>query len=247
MGVLAKNHDRRLADLLGRIFISSRPSDGETNSYHELVAGRLLHNTSTRVDVQSRAFVHSLGRLSSQDLLLWLGIQWKRNTSVKDIDRRERDQWNWDDLPNLASWIISALSEESSLLLTASYNKLKHGPQMVIMSVRNAAIKKRALPADEVLGITPDVEYVRLLLRGARTQEEPGELERGVRVAPFLLHDAYFIDKVLYDIMLHLAMSVNRLGYWVLRAVLKRKPSVAVDPIIESIRAYARRRKQASP
>jgi len=60
-------------------------------------------------------------------------------------------------------------------------------------------------------------DFVRLLFDGARTQEEPGELEKGNRVAPFLIHDAAALTDVFVQ-MSSAAMWVRDIAFWLYRS-----------------------------
>jgi hypothetical protein len=86
------------------------------------------------------------------------------------------------------------------------------------MNVRDVAIKKRRLPW-ELADRLPEGEYMRLLFAGATTQEEHDMAADGQRVAPFILHDIYFVDVLLFEVMFPLMLLMRRLARWLYRYV----------------------------
>ena len=122
-----------------------------------------------------------------------------------------------------------------ALPISASYNKLKHGPQMVVMDPIAVATTRRGFaPAD--VGDTDVLrgDSVRLLFDGARTQEEPGELEEGNRVAPFLIHDAAALTDVFVQ-MSSAAMCVRDIAFWLYRSQFREDLSSEADPVLREI------------
>jgi hypothetical protein len=110
----------------------------------------------------------------------------------------------WHKLPRMMAMLQTKLNEKCPLVVTC-YNKLKHGPQMVISRIRDALLTRGHKNAD----LLSDTKYVRLLFQGAMT-ENGSEL----LIAPFLLHQPYCVNGVFYEQMLPMAIAYWSLASW---------------------------------
>lgn len=228
----------RLADLLKRVHLSriSNSSRVESN-YFEDVLSRLATGDKS-VSVNPAFFMEHLFGLSGPDVLRTLGIHWKPVPSVKAVPTGWWSEWK--QLPIGTEELVKHIGNKKNELLTAFYNKIKHGPQMVVSNVQDVAIAKRGLPEDARLRLPPG-EYVRALMDGSRTQEHIDEIE-GRRVAPFLIHDPYFVEKLFYDSMVPNAFYMWKLGTWLGWMLLRISPDTDFDPSLRKIRDTASRR-----
>jgi hypothetical protein len=195
-------------------------------------AEALRHRTDEE-RARLQPFLESLASLKPEGILKFIGIPWDCHPSVKLVRREERG--NWERLPWLVGEQLRALGARSNLLLAASYNKLKHGPQMVVMDPIAVATTRRGFTPAEV-GETDILrgDFVRLLFDGARTQEEPGELEKGNRVAPFLIHDAAALTDVFVQ-MSSAAMCVRDIAFWLYRSQFREDLPHEADLVLREI------------
>ncbi|MDL1948357.1 hypothetical protein FBQ97_00885 [Acidobacteria bacterium ACD] len=131
--------------------------------------------------------------------------------------------------PGAAAGLMMILADHAIGYLTPIHNKLKHGPQVVIMTVADAASKR---------GLTPEIEIpgdrVRLLFEGARTQSIAGE-PTDVRIAPFLLHEPHFLMKMFVAVVVPVATVAYGLGQALYEDVFQREVSRSLDPAVQEV------------
>ena len=122
-----------LADLFSRIFIrrSRTPADGtEIRRVHE----RLGTDERNPVMVDQNAFFRESSEMSDPDIVeFFLGYRWRKVPSVRLIPKRHIGVWR--QLPGELRRIASSFYDERYVpRLTAAYNKLKHGPQLIVQN-----------------------------------------------------------------------------------------------------------------
>lgn len=207
------SHDRNqnLADLLHRtsLRLSQCPSSQCSDNGALAVRERFLHSTK-RVEIYAQEYLRSLASMPDSKLPAFFGIPWKRHPSVHSVRPNQR-KW-WDTLPATVRQLIDVLGGRNSDLLASCHNKMKHGPQMVFADptdVAGARGHPRALPNGS---IEPSI---RLLLKGARTQETNEEFDKSARVAPFLYGDSENARRWLYESFLHTGIVMSACGTWI--------------------------------
>lgn len=170
--VWSQNRDLLLADLFSRILVR-RESTTRTGSELEVVHRRLKNDNSVRVSVNQKLFFQEVAKMSDADIVeFFLGYKWRGVPSVKLIPKRHVGVWR--QLPGELRRIASSFHvEREGPRVTAAYNKLKHGPQLVIQNPLDRA-KQFSNDSNLVAQLeqfnTPDKLGVRLLFAGAKTQ-----------------------------------------------------------------------------
>ncbi len=232
----SKDPSMNLADLLDRISLrTSRPREQLPDRYHEVVCERLV-TSKKRVEIYVREYASSLLSVSDRTLPALLGIPWNRNPSVKDVGKPQRQAW--DNLPAVIKQLLLNLLGPNGELLASCYNKIKHGPQIVVAESL-LAIRARGLPAEacDVADPTVAQRTIRLLLHGSRTQETPEELAESRRVAPFLYADPDNARRWLLQSLLHTAGVLSSLATWLFNFRFRESPRAfgVSDPFLESL------------
>ena len=117
----------------------------------------------------------------------------------------------WDKLGSVIRETIRPLTDRKGVLLASTYNKIKHGPQIMVMPISDA-LKRRGYQA----GTLPEELKlsVRALLAGSDVQETDDELAAGVRRAPFLVDDAANMKRWFNQQMVHNVNALYVLGTW---------------------------------
>lgn len=181
--VWAKDKSRTLPDLLSRTSLRfSAPARALPADYGRAIQAQFMETTK-RVEVHPREYLTSISQVRDEELPAVFGIPWKRNPSVKDVPRSQWKQWHL--LPHTLREMLRTTLGNNSDLLANSYNKIKHGPQLMCVSPALVA-ERRGLPTGDIEDPRP---AVRILLKGARTQETREEIAASKRVAPFLYDD----------------------------------------------------------
>jgi hypothetical protein len=229
----AKNRSLLLADIYERTFLTSRPESVCPDRVYHDERAEVIASTTKTVKVCAQQFFESLGTLTGEQLLQALGIPWKHFPSVKLVPREFSQAW--EALPEHTKELLRPLADKKSLFLTTSYNKLKHGPQMVVMNPFRRAIEQRGITEIplETRELT-DRLHVRLLFDGARTQELPGELEDGKRVAPFLFDQPDLLEGMLINLV-SAGHIMRLLAWWLYKVVFGALLPNKVDPMLAQI------------
>ena len=159
------------------------------------------------------------------DLPRIFGVNWKKHPSVKLVPRDQRPIW--DRMGYYIRSYLDPLVNPKGELLASCHNKIKHGPQLVVMSPAPAA-SGRGLVIDANDGPLSETT-IRLLLRGARTQETLEEAEHNVRIAPFLPLDAQNLRRWYFQQIVHTSIALYTHGTWVFNTTfITRKRSLAL-------------------
>ena len=227
----AKDRTLALADLNERLVLSEGPArKNDSKAYRNEAANYLTTKGAKRVRVNPALYLASVFDLTNEDILKWLGIPWKTHPSVRMVPRSAFDAWHR--LPDLVEILRAFTLGEGNELVVPCYNKLKHGPQVVIASIRDALLAR----GDKNAHILPDERYVRLLFQGAKTENGTERL-----VAPFLFHEPYCVNAHFFLRLLPLAVTYSRLAGWLLcTQFTKSGPAFADKQIRELLRECAK-------
>ena len=195
--VWSKNRGLVLADLFSRVFVV-RSGKSVAGSEIENVHDKLKADCPAGVRVNQMAFFREVAEMTDAAIVeLFLGYKWKAIPSVKLLPRRHLQVWR--NLPGEFRRIASSFYDQSQTTrITAAYNKLKHGPQLVIQNPIDRARRFGSSPdlaAQLERYRALDKPGVRLLFDGARTQREQGDVGKG-SIAPFLIDDEGAVRKL---------------------------------------------------
>lgn len=166
--------------------------------------------TTKRIDVYARDYLLQMMQVDDDMLPSQFRISWKRNPSVKLVPKHLLPFWN--KLGEYLRECLRPIVSPKGALLAACYNKMKHGPQITVSSSNRAAFSRGI--DDESLKQTESAATIRLLLRGARTQETDEEFRDQVRAAPFLLFDAPNARRWFFQHIVHTSNSLFLHGTW---------------------------------
>lgn len=131
----------------------------------------------------------------------FLGYKWRRVPSVRLIPKRNIEVWK--QLPSELRRITDSFHVDGQVpRVTAAYNKLKHGPQLIIQNPVDR-VRQYGNTTDLTGQLAPyeslDKPSVRLLFAGARTQgQEKGHIGS---VAPFLIDDEGAVNRIFFNSM----------------------------------------------
>ena len=210
--VWSQNRDLVLADLFSRIFLR-RQSTSTRESQIALVHDKLKNAESRTVPVDQRAFFHEVAEMSDAEIVqFFLGYRWRSQPSVNLVPKLHIEAWR--KLPGEFRRIASSFQEEKhGLRITAAYNKLKHGPQLIIQNPVDRA-KQFANSSELTQQLTRyksfDKPGIRLLFAGSKTQPEPADSVSG-SIAPFLIDDIGAVNKLFFETMVHHASLFSML------------------------------------
>jgi hypothetical protein len=123
-GAWKRNPTLLLCDLLERIVLISdgKKLKPESGPYHEAIFNRLAQGSGKK-RFDPHLIVSSLKTLTNQNLLVEMGIPWKRFPSVKFVEKRLQQEWL--QLPLLASSLFSSIDDPKMPLLSKGYNKAR--------------------------------------------------------------------------------------------------------------------------
>ena len=169
------------------------------------------------VPVNAKAFLADLEPLSGEEIAKRLGIPWKLRASIRLVPQSEKK--NWRNVPILARGVVDALATPKKELLEVAYNKLKHGPQFVVMDPFDSATSMGV--HDQVPWLRGCGPTIRVLFDGARTAASgPDE-----RVAPFIIPDPYVLGRVCKETLFPLVAGISLMAEWAHRVHLGRPPA----------------------
>lgn len=202
--VWSKDRSLLLPDLFNRIFL--RRSTGPLLSDEvSRVLESLSGGGSKSVHVDQRAFFAEVGRLDDSAIVeLFLGYPWKKEPSVRLIPKRHRVVWT--NLPGELRRIAGTYYDiRQAPRLATAFNKLKHGPQLVIQNPFERA-RSYGKSSDAVEQLKQwdrtNRPSIRLLFEGSKTQGDVADEFIG-SVAPFLIDDEEAINILFYQTMVH--------------------------------------------
>ena len=206
LSVWSQNRDLVLPDLFSRIFIRQQRATKDGSEIQE-VHEKLKSGKSTNVSVNQKMFFQEVCEMSDVEIIeFFLGYKWRKEPSVKLIPKLHIEIWR--QLPSELRRIASSFHvERQNPRVTTAYNKLKHGPQLILQNPLERA---------RCFGVSPDVAKqlsrhdsfdklgVRLLFAGASTQPKPSDGNLG-SVAPFLVDDEGAVNELFFGTMVHQA------------------------------------------
>ena len=210
--VWSKNRDLVLADLFSRIFVT-RPRRPAVGPEIVKVHAKLATDSPGAVAVDQRAFFREVAKLTDAAIVeFFLGYKWRAVPSVKLIPKRHIKVWT--DLPEEFRRIAGSFSDASQIpRITAAYNKLKHGPQLVVQNPVDRARQFGSSPdlATQLARYQAlDKPGVRLLFAGAKTRSGPTDSD-AESVAPFLVDDEGAVKKIFFETMVYQAFLFRTL------------------------------------
>lgn len=243
--VWAQNPNIGLADLLNVCNVKrERGVKDRSGSYLDDLRAKFRRGTG-RVNVDPLPFLGALAALPDAEVLRQLGILWTRQPLVQMAAPKLRHEW--ESLPKVVRDLLTILADPKGSLLTSCFNKIKHGPQVGHMDMRQVALERRRHDSRQKHRF-PTGPHLRILLHGTRTQERQEEVAAGERVAPFLVHHPHCVEELFFGVILHSALALSLLGGWLYRLAFQAEPP-SLDPMTLSIvsAGYSRARAQAAP
>ena len=200
--VWSKNRDLVLADLFSRTFVTL-PQTSTTGSEIAVAHDKLTADRPGRVRVDQRAFFREVAGMDDAAIVeFFLGCKWRPVPSAKLIPSKHMQVWK--NLPGELRRIASSFYEERHTpRITAAYNKLKHGPQLILQNPIDRARRFGRSPnLDQQLAAYSafDKTGVRLLFAGSKTRLQPDDGGAG-SVAPFLIDDDGAVRKLFFETM----------------------------------------------
>lgn len=229
----ALDKSKLLADILERV----SPRLGEPGTTLPPTYAREIQHkhlsTDKRLDVYARAYLTQLMSVPDDDLPRIFGVNWKKHPSVRLVPKDQRPEWDRMGCHMRAG--LEPLLDLKGALLASCYNKIKHGPQLVVMSPSSAQLN-RGFEVDSESGAQSE-PTIRLLLSGARTQETPEEQRDSVRIAPFLVLDAQNIRRWYFQQIVHTSIVLYTVGTWIFNTtfVNSRRPLAIRSSELEQI------------
>jgi hypothetical protein len=215
---LEKNGEVRLADILYQTSFTKDKKAIASKAYVEQIVLKLAAGERAKVDIICLA--ESLRLWRPQEVLFMLGLPWNKNPSVKLV-RTDREREFWMILPeSLKRNIIERLGSPEVLRLCIAYNKIKHGPQLVLTDLQqflNALAggglgKEVSEVSDKIKDGGQSTETLRILFEGANTA-----LASDASSPPtmFLDDHAYIVGHSFESIIHPLAKTMFQLANWI--------------------------------
>ena len=233
----SRDKEKLLPDILERVSLRlAEPKSPLPTTYAAEIQEKYL-SSNKRLDIYARHYLNQLMEVSDPNLPKVFGIPWKPHPSVKFVSKDMLPFWN--KLGEYMRESIRPLVNSKGALLAACYNKIKHGPQILVMPISDAA-ERRGFPAVNVVATNSD-PTVRLLLNGSRTQESDDEFDSQTRTAPFLPLDAANVRRWFFQHIAHTSNALFIHGTFIYNAtspVAKRSMimgSAEMQPIIREL------------
>ena len=234
--IWSKDKSRSLPRILNRLQLRFSKFKG-TEANHFSETRKKVLETGKRVDVYPGVYLQGLLSNTKKD---WLpsefGIPWKPHASRKGFNSDELYAF-WQKLPMNISETIVPLIEDQRNLISALYNKIKHGPQLMVFEDPVSCLEGRGFTSDQISDIFRNMgPQIRLLTDGDRTQESQDEINNHIRVAPFLRGDFANLFRCLNDILLQNATMLGVVGTFIFNATFpdsKRFILVKDEALIE--------------
>jgi len=174
----ALDKDQSLPNIIGKLALRMSEPRSPIESGHIKDAYEQAKKGGKRINVYARAYLDELLRDRDSSVAIRIGINWKKFPSVKLVPKCMKPLW--DDLDNRIRDGIEYLTDKKGALLATCYNKIKHGPQLIIMNPSIVAENRGLL--DEKMEF-PNEHMIRLLCKGARVQETHEELNSSPNIA----------------------------------------------------------------
>ncbi|MCY4129577.1 MAG: hypothetical protein OXG15_10130 [Gammaproteobacteria bacterium] len=245
--IWSKNRDLVLADLFARIVL--RRAKKKAPSEVHAILERFNSKNRKKITVDQRSFFQEVAEMPDAEIVeLFLGYKWRAKPSVKLIPARHMDVWK--NLPADLRRIADSFHDAKQIpRITAAYNKLKHGPQLVSQNPADL-VRRFGTRCDHGKQLARhkwlDRVGIRLLFAGSRTRPESTEVGSAA-VAPFLIDDERAVRNIFFDTMVYQATLFQILVK--MQIALYRKESVnwgSLDKGISRIIEEAHGRSLAS-
>lgn len=185
--VWAPHRELRIADILARMTLRfSQPKKDPPAGYvHQVQCA--FADSGGRVNIYPRRYLRELIDCPDQHLPARFGVPWKQHPNSR-LAPTQQQRNAWPHLPRVFRGIVTPFTDDKGALVAASYNKIKHGPQIMVERPIHAALS-RGLEVPKEFRSLLEKHALRVLLDGARTQDTAEERESGIRVAPFLVDE----------------------------------------------------------
>jgi len=224
---------KSIPDILERVSLRlSEPKSPLPETYTEEIRTKFKLNEK-RLDVYARQYLVQLMAVTDAELPKAFGIPWKPHPSVKLVPK----DWlpYWTRLGEYMRESIRPLVNTKGALLASCYNKIKHGPQIIVMPL-SVGVERRGF-SYEYLASTNTQPTLRLLLNGARTQESDDEFENECRAAPFLPLDSTNVRRWFFQHIVHTSNALFLHGTWIYNSTypLRKRAMKVESPELMSI------------
>lgn len=207
----ANDKSQKIPNILNRIVLklTDPKKQKDVQTREEII--KKFQESDRQIIIYARHFLQETLQCHDNDIPNRFGINWKKNPSVKLVTRDQLEFWN-----NLGSHIresLNPLLDPKNDLIASCYNKIKHGPQIIIDNLQNSAIS-RGYSDDQIKNLDLDKKTIRFLLDGARTQDTDEEQASSKRCAPFLISDTENIQQILYKNIYYISTMQFIHGTW---------------------------------
>ena len=207
---------------------------------------KLADDRPDLVKVDQRAFFAEVAEMDDAAIMSsFSDTRGRAAPSEKLIPRRHIQVWK--NFPGELRRIASSFYDERHTpRITAAYNKLKHGPQLILQNpIDRARLFSRVPDFDaQLAGYRAfDKTSIRLLFAGAKTQRKPDDCRVG-SVAPFLIDDEGAVKKLFFETMVYQATLFSTLVS--LHLPFIRKSRFEKGRLDEGVCEYLRKRANAS-
>lgn len=225
--------DLLIADVLKNTIVVRQDAARFGKDYVDTLIEQSRAGRKVRVD--ANGFAQTLRMMGAAEGLGRLGIKWKKIPSVKLV-RSHYERENWGRLPALFNDLGYRLSDEWAASMGASYNKIKHGPQVVVTDL--VEFYKRHGMNEQVAGRMHDSlvnqglcgETLRVLFDGANTVAPPG-----AEPATIFLDDQGEAALAIFSHIVHpLAKTTWAIGCWIRKNRFRQEWEQPTDLILES-------------
>ena len=232
-----RDRSDNLPDLVYRINLRmSHELANYTAKEIEDIRGKAV--SGKKINVDGRRYLKSLrDGVGERDLPQLFGIRLHPHPSVKLVPKSETLSRRM--LPRIIAENLEVLTDFRSAMSSACYNKLKHGPQLIV-DKPSAAAMRMGHSAEEYHAFR-DLELIRLLLCGSKVSITEEEIANGERSAPFLLDDPDNARRLMDRAVVAPAVFMWTLGRYIYGTVfvgrqLPTRP--ADDGLVEMLEGY---------
>ncbi len=197
--------DKNLTDVFEQIQIS--PDDECKSSNHYTVIRDKIRTTTKRVRVAPMPFINSI--LSSVDVAKLpgeFGLDWRYHVN-KSLFSCQEEKRIWQNFPKLIEEVLKSFSDPPEKLITRSYNKIKHGPQINVTSLGDQlpdahldsnVILCRSQTDVRLFDFSRTYPILQILFSGAAIGASEEEIISGRRSAPCVVPGVENMEKIFY-------------------------------------------------
>lgn len=206
----------RLADVALQCTITS-DDDPVSDGYIYDVARAACQKK--RLRISSAGFARSLLAQKPEDVLTALGIP--PISSKSGPVAREQEAWVYYHLPRWTRKVAEILNHEDTLLLQKIHNKVKHGPQAVMVRWSDywkALGAKHNVTIETSMPANCNEETLRVLFDGANTSNTEDSYNLGNFASCFVFDDPEQADQLLVK-----RYAISKFMYFVASAITQQK------------------------